>query len=246
MQTDTTDPGTLPGSAPSVRPFSSAAYWDARYRSGGTSGAGSYGRLAHFKAGFVNAFVDLNHIERVIEFGCGDGNQLSLLSVPHYTGVDVSPTVLDRCRVRFPGRHHRFVDSQGLPGEPKAGLGLSMDVIFHLTEDAVFAEYLRNLFAFAADFVIIYASDRDVMTPDAHVRHRFVSDYVRRAFREWSLLARVPNIYPFDPRRPNDTSFSDFMVFGRGLKPCRLLIPPVAPPPFEADPDLAAGALIMP
>ncbi len=203
--------------------FSSAAYWEARYRAGRNSGAGSYGRLATFKAAFVNSFVELNAVHSVIEFGCGDGNQLSLLSVPQYTGVDVSPTVLERCRARFPS--HKFVDPSQLADVPTAGLGLSMDVIFHLTEDTVFEEYMRSLFGLSADFVIIYSSDCDGRPPDRHVRHRLVSDYVHGAFPAWALLARVPNIYPFDPRHPNDTSFADFMVFGRGRRACHLLIP---------------------
>jgi SAM-dependent methyltransferase len=203
--------------------FSSATYWEGRYRGGGNSGAGSYGRLADFKAAFVNAFVDLNAVTRVIEFGCGDGNQFSLLSIPHYTGVDVSATVLRQCRVGFP--HRLFVDPAELADIPMAGLGLSMDVIFHLTEDAVFEEYMQSLFGLSTDYVIIYSSDCDVRSPDQHVRHRLVSDHVRRTFPAWALLARVPNIYPFDPRRPHDTSFSDFMVFGRGRRECRLLLP---------------------
>jgi hypothetical protein len=36
----------------------SSYYWDQRYRTGGNSGAGSYGRLAEFKACFMNAFLD--------------------------------------------------------------------------------------------------------------------------------------------------------------------------------------------
>jgi SAM-dependent methyltransferase len=207
--------------------FSSAAYWEGRYRVGGNSGAGSYGRLAAFKAAFVNGFVALNAVRSVIEFGCGDGNQLSLLSIPHYTGVDVAPTVLERCRARFP--NHLFVDRSRLADVPTADLGLSMDVIFHLTEDAVFADYMRTLFALSADFVIIYSSDYDARSPDRHVRHRLVADYVRRMLPAWTLLARVPNIYPFDPRRPHDTSFADFMVFGRGRCDCHLLIPAATP-----------------
>jgi hypothetical protein len=205
-----------------VSDFSSAVYWEGRYRAGGNSGAGSYGRLATFKAAFVNGFVELNAIRSVIEFGCGDGNQLSLLSVPHYTGVDVSPTVLARCRARF--ANHLFVDPSELADVPTAGLGLSLDVIFHLTEDAAFEAYMRSLFGLSEDFVIIYSSDCDAQPPDRHVRHRPVSDYVGRTFPAWSLLARVPNIYPFDPRHPNDTSFADFMVFGRGRRDCHLLI----------------------
>ena len=35
----------------------SAAYWEERYRRGGNSGAGSYGKLAEFKAEVINDFV---------------------------------------------------------------------------------------------------------------------------------------------------------------------------------------------
>lgn len=214
--------------APDNRPdiaaaFSSAAYWEARYRAGGHSGAGSHGRLAAFKADFVNAFVALNRIGRVIEFGCGDGRQLSLFDIPDYTGVDVSPTVLGQCRARFPDRH--FLDHAGLAALPPAELTLSLDVVFHLVEDAVFEAYMRDLFAFATDYVIVYASDRDSSTADRHVRHRHVSAHVARTQPHWSLLARVPNRYPFHPRFPNDTSFADFMVFGQGQRGCRLAIP---------------------
>ena len=48
---------------------SSADYWEARYRDGGNSGAGSYGRLALFKARFLNDFVRSENVQSVIEFG---------------------------------------------------------------------------------------------------------------------------------------------------------------------------------
>ena len=60
----------------------SAQYWETRYRTGGDSGAGSYGRLAKFKAESINGFVRENGIHSVIEWGCGDGSQLSLAGIP--------------------------------------------------------------------------------------------------------------------------------------------------------------------
>src|SRR5262249_52775171 len=66
---------------------STGDYWDSRYRRGGNSGAGSYGRLAEFKAEAVNRFVRENHILSVVEFGCGDGAQLELAQYPRYTGM---------------------------------------------------------------------------------------------------------------------------------------------------------------
>ena len=57
--------------------FDSGAYWSARYRRGETSGSGSYGENAKYKADFLNGFVQENGINSVIEFGCGDGAQQS-------------------------------------------------------------------------------------------------------------------------------------------------------------------------
>lgn len=43
---------------------------------GGTSGAGSYGVLAEFKAEVINSLLLEHSILTAIEFGCGDGSQL--------------------------------------------------------------------------------------------------------------------------------------------------------------------------
>ena len=196
-----------------TRAFHSAAYWEERYRAGGTSGSGSYGRLAAFKAGIINEFVAVNSVTSAIELGCGDGNLLSLLSVPDYTGVDVSPTALARCAARFPRR--RFVAPAALGEDARADLALSVDVIFHLVEDAVFADHMRTLFRCARRFVLIYASDVDMAWPAAHVRHRRFSDHVAATEPGWQLLAHVPNRYPFDPKWPDETSFADFFIYER-------------------------------
>jgi len=208
-----------------VPEFSSAKYWETRYRGGGNSGAGSYNRLARFKAEFINAFVSNNDISTVIEFGCGDGNQLSQLKIENYTGVDVSPTILAQCREKFPEQNYHFVDYTGLSEIEMSDLVLSMDVVFHLVEDRVFEKYISDIFTFALNYVIFYSSDHDAETRDVHVRHRCVSAYVQRMYPEWRLVAKIPNIYPFDPASPHNTSFADFMVFGRQNLTCRILVP---------------------
>src|SRR6187549_2009572 len=76
-------------------------YWKRRYNKGGTSGAGSYGYLAEFKAEFLNNFVRDHKVQSVIEFGCGDGNQLKLSKYPSYIGFDISPESIKRCSDLF-------------------------------------------------------------------------------------------------------------------------------------------------
>jgi hypothetical protein len=51
-----------------------------------------------------------------------------------------------------------------------AGLAISLGVIYHLTEDAVFEAYLTHLFAAAAKYVIIYATDGGGCGTAPHVR----------------------------------------------------------------------------
>jgi hypothetical protein len=208
--------------APTQRPFAgSKSYWENRYAEGGTSGAGSYGRLAEFKANVLNGFIGDNDIESVIEWGCGDGNQLSLVSYPSYVGVDVSPTAIDVCTKKFGADRSKtfytYDEATVLTATTKYDLSLSLDVIFHLTEDHAFNEYMKNLFSSSDRFVIIYSSDSDTLTDEAqHVRHRQFSKWVELYLgNTWSLRRTIQNPYPLDMNDPSGTSFSDFYIFSK-------------------------------
>ncbi len=203
--------------------FHSASYWDNRYLSGATSGAGSYGRLAEYKAAVINGVIEANSIAHVADFGCGDGHLLSLLRPPAYTGLDVSETVIARCTSRFPNR--AFLPMARAADLQPADLCLSIDVIFHLVEDDVFARYMDALFARASRLVLIYASNIDRDWPSPHVRHRRFSDHVAKRFPGWQLRAHVPNPYPFDPARPDYTSFADFFLYAEPHTGCVLPLP---------------------
>jgi SAM-dependent methyltransferase len=203
--------------------FDSTAYWEARYRGGGNSGAGSYGRLAAFKTDFINAFVADNHVDGVLDLGCGDGHLQSLLQVPAYTGVDVSITALACCIARYPLR--RFVPLPQLDASHAADLALSIDVIFHLIEDDVFARHVAAAFGHARRFVLMYASNAERNWTAPHVRHRRFTDHVAATQPAWRLTAHVPNPYPYDPDRPDDTSFADFFVYARTGAACTVRVP---------------------
>ena len=56
----------------------SKRYWESRYAAGRSFGVGSYSKFAKFKAEILNSFVEKHSVKSVIEFGCGDGNQLNL------------------------------------------------------------------------------------------------------------------------------------------------------------------------
>lgn len=194
----------------------SSDYWLIRYARGADSGAGSYSHLARFKAEVLNAFVREHGIGSVIEFGCGDGNQLRLAEYDDYMGIDISSVALRMCRKAFAAdKRKRFTLLKHYRGE-RAELALSLDVIYHLVEDAVFDEYMRRLFNAATRFVVIYSSDTDANAGhDApHLRHRAFSRWIAEYAPKWRLVSRIQNHYPYDGDSVT-TSFADFFVYAR-------------------------------
>jgi SAM-dependent methyltransferase len=195
----------------------SASYWEHRYAKGGTSGAGSYGRLAAFKAGFMNGFLAEHGVNEVIELGCGDGAQLALIDYRNYTGVDVSDTIVARCRERFADRPAWRFFHRDEPGyrDRRYNLALSMDVLFHLVENCAFEAYLDDLFRLSRRYVVIYSCNHDgpVARGASHVRARRFTEVIARRYRDWPLTARVANSYPYNPEQHHETSWCDFFVF---------------------------------
>lgn len=197
------------------KPFKgSEHYWNSRYDAGGNSGKGSYNELAEFKAEVINEFVSANGIKSVIEYGCGDGNQLGLARYAWYIGFDVSPNAITRCEKRFAGdKSKAFRLMTAYEGET-AELTLSLDVIYHLVEDTVFVDYISRLFDSSEKFVIVYSSDFEESREGspAHVRHRKFSDWVSANRVGWKLLQHVPNKYPYAGDVKHGTS-ADFYIY---------------------------------
>ena len=170
----------------------SRQYWEDRYRLGGDAGGGSFGTPARYKAEVLNRFVRDHAIASVIEFGCGDGNQLLLADYPRYLGVDVSTVALTHCARRFaddPSKRFMLLDDYD--GE-QAALALSLDVLFHLVEDAIYLDYLDRLFASATRFVVVYSTSTD-RPPRTfrHVRHRDVVGDIATRFPGFERLHHV-------------------------------------------------------
>lgn len=195
---------------------SSSQYWENRYALKGDSGDGSYGHLAHFKAEIINDFVTKFNIASIIEFGCGDGAQLEFMKYPSYVGVDVSHTIIDKCRQDYSSDPSKtFVTTSELDTvEPKYDLALSLDVIYHLVEDSVFDQYMKQLFAATDSWIIIYSSNFDEAAEKMdHVRHRKFTTWIEQNCPEWEMHGKVDQRYPFDPAAGDRTSLAEFYIF---------------------------------
>lgn len=188
-------------------------YWEQRYASGGDSGAGSYGATAEYKAEILNAYVARQGICTVVELGCGDGHQLSLAKYPHYLGLDVAPSAIKSCTSAFSGddsKEFRLYQPGHLWADGSvAELALSLDVLLHLIEDEVYDTYMRDLFASASRFVVIFSPNLDRSPGPAHVRYREFLPWVEEHAPDWTLTETVAN-----PHKGED-SVADFWFFER-------------------------------
>lgn len=192
---------------------SSEQYWIDRYKKGGNSGIGSYDHLAEFKAEVLNPFVKEAGIKTVIEFGCGDGNQLGYFNFPQYLGVDVSPTAVELCLAKYPDDPSKsFILTSEYQGQ-SADLSLSLDVLFHLVEDKIFNDYMQGLFKAAKEYVVIYSSNYDDHKTAPHVRHRKFTDWVEKQQPGFQLIEHVPNKFPGTSTEGMAQSPADFFIY---------------------------------
>ena len=193
---------------------SSASFWEKKYQRGDTSGPGSYGSLGTGKAQFLNAFIREKGVRSVIEFGCGDGHQLSLADYPRYIGLDVSRTAIGLCKTRFssdPVKSFFLYDGECFLDRARifsADLAISLDVIYHLVEDPAFEAYMAHLFEAGDRHVVVYSTNSEVADGAAHVRHRCFTSWVDRNCPQWRLAEMVqgPNTGP---------GRADFFVYER-------------------------------
>jgi hypothetical protein len=192
---------------------SSEKYWVERYRRGGNSGFGSYGKLAQYKADILNDFVEKNALGTVIEYGCGDGHQLTLAKYPHYIGFDVSPDAIALCRKLFADdRNKTFYLMDEYDGQ-KADLTLSLDVIYHLVEENVFEKYMRLLFVSSKRYVIVYSSNVDANSfSSPHVKHRNFTRWIEANVQAWDLIKHIPNAHAH-VRNSKERSNADFFIY---------------------------------
>lgn len=196
--------------------FNSEDYWQERYVMGGNSGSGSYNRLAEFKAETVNKFVKQNNVNMVIEWGCGDGNQLLYADYPRYLGYDVSQKAVEMCKKRFEDDCSKeFMWCGGIEFENniKGDLAISLDVIYHLIEDEVFDKYMKRLFESSHKYVCIYSSNFELQTA-RHVKNRKFTDWIEQNLKNsWKLIKIIKNKYPYSEEDADNTSSSDFYFY---------------------------------
>ena len=189
-------------------------YWKNRYKAGGSSGSGSYHKFAEFKVEILNGFVKEKLIRTIIEYGCGDGNQLKFTVYPSYIGFDVSPEAISQCKTFFSNDETKTFKLMDEYANETAELTLSLDVIYHLIEDDVFFAYMKRLFDSSTRFVVVYSSNTNKQESfqAPHIKHRDFSKWIEQNKPEWKLIRHIPNRYPRSGAELKG-SLADFYIY---------------------------------
>lgn len=192
--------------------FDYKSYWEQRYKQGRNSGEGSYGLLASFKAEVINDFLKKNNIENVIEFGCGDGNQLSLIDYKKYTGLDISPSAIQNCRIKFShdkSKDFKLIDG-GIVKGFSADLVLCLDVLYHIINENDFINTLDSIFLSSTRYVILYTVLKEPTQDwNIHLKYRNIWDYTGKY--DFKVKEIIKQKY-------TDLSKADFIIFEKTIK----------------------------
>lgn len=198
-------------------------YWETRYQQGGTSGAGSYGDIADYKAAVINRLVQEGDVKTVVEFGCGDGNQLSLYNFPDYLGLDVAPSAVEKCREMYrddPTKRFQTVAPQSTPDIGSFDMTMSIEVLMHVIDEADYLWSLDMLFQHSNNYVVIHAPLRELVTfaPGAHEKYREIFMYLIPYLGDFAIVDVLvqPGVTPADRRAGQiGPMSSDFIILQR-------------------------------
>lgn len=186
----------------------SGEFWEARYKSGGNSGDGSYGVNGRFKIDVLNNYFHRVEPLGVLDFGVGDFTYSSVIAGKRFPffGIDVSAMKVAQLKGQF-GQYANihFATSLDAFKDQLFDYVISLDVIFHLLEDLTYNGYINQITQTSVENIVVYSSNFKDDKWELHVRHRrFVPDILSRGYK---LIEYIPN--------PTHTTYSDFYFFKR-------------------------------
>ncbi|QNG61776.1 class I SAM-dependent methyltransferase [Bacillus sp. PAMC26568] len=188
-------------------------WWEHNYAYGGTSGLGSYGKLAEFKAEVINSFINKNNINSVIEYGCGDGNQLSYMNYKNYIGLDIANSALQICREKFKNdatKTFELYDTKKINSiKFQAELVVCLDVLYHIIDDYDFEKTLEDIFTCASKYVVLYTRITTDEEPEIAptIKDRDILRYLEK-FNGFKISEIIKQKYPSE-------SSADFIILER-------------------------------
>jgi 2-polyprenyl-3-methyl-5-hydroxy-6-metoxy-1,4-benzoquinol methylase len=188
------------------RRFLNRMYWDLHYSREDSLrlGADLQGPSLPYKQQVVRQFVGRFGPLSTLDIGCGDGLATMDVQDELYTGIDISPVVVDRNRTRLPQRKYLlgdFVDKR----LPRYELTLCFDVVIHLDSTERYREFVSQVLNCTAGHGVISGYEEEpVQQRDITFFHEPLSETLRNAgARNLRCLGKYGDLtlWQFEPPR---------------------------------------------
>lgn len=138
-----------------------SSFWNERYLMGGNSGKGSRGKKRRIKWEHIKKLIGT--FQSVIDVGCGDlafwdnrfAKKIMTQSGFNYVGIDYSEVIINKNRDRYQEFKFICTGSNLLVPHLKADVVICFDLLFHLLDEAVFVETIKNLSKYSRNWIVI-------------------------------------------------------------------------------------------
>jgi len=170
-------------------------YWENRYKIGGNSGVGSYTTFFEHKTNVINQIIEKYNINSIVDYGCGDGNQISKLNIGKYIGLDISDTAVNLCKTTYINDETKsflvYSENKVYGNEQLSDMSMSLDVIYHIFEDDLYKNYMDNLFNTGEKYVLIYSTNHVYPFNGTHTKGRCITEYIEVNHKDWELIDTI-------------------------------------------------------
>jgi hypothetical protein len=135
--------------------------WNEHYKLGGMSGEPEDYKISRiWKQDIIKKYCDLSK-DSIIDIGCGDlqfwNNNLPL----YYTGIDISPVIIQKNKERYPNA--TFIVSNAADSlDISSNVVCCFDMLWHILDDNDYVKILKNIKRYSDEYSIIYTWNKNV------------------------------------------------------------------------------------
>ena len=121
-------------------------FWNSRYLNNPNlgSGVGSRGFLAIYKRALLESVLSLIDPCSILDIGCGDMVVSQALPRNQYTGIDISPAIIEFNKLMYLGRKFICGDFNAITVE-KYDLVVCLDVLIHIPNKQDYSNFVKKI-----------------------------------------------------------------------------------------------------
>jgi 2-polyprenyl-3-methyl-5-hydroxy-6-metoxy-1,4-benzoquinol methylase len=149
--------------------------WNEHYKKGGMSGDPNEYKLSRdWKKNIINKYCDLSK-DDIIDIGCGDLQFWDGNLPKYYTGVDISPIIIQKNQNTYPESIF-IVSSATNKLDISSNIVCCFDMLWHIIDDNDYINILKNIKNYSKRYIIIYTWNSNVF--DKGILYRLFTNLV--------------------------------------------------------------------